>query len=199
VPALDLPSFDVRNFFAAEDLRTTADEESELSTLVWRLQLQVCLSQVFTYLFSFEVIPYGRGGCTGGGGGGMHVHPVHPPWVHPCLYVWNKFWLIDKNLPVYCQLCVGLLKFVTYSVFCLFSRLVIVGIYPSYWFSRASVKFLHNVSGRWSVTSKKLVTRRPNRLRASAVESFNVAPLGHSIFTGMMSICTRTSVVDPDP
>jgi hypothetical protein len=23
------------------------------------------------------------GGCTGGGGG-MHVHPVHPPWVRPC-------------------------------------------------------------------------------------------------------------------
>ncbi len=22
------------------------------------------------------------GGCTGGGG--MHVHPVHPPWVRPC-------------------------------------------------------------------------------------------------------------------
>jgi len=26
------------------------------------------------------------GGCTGGEGG-MHVHPVHPPWVRPCSYV----------------------------------------------------------------------------------------------------------------
>jgi hypothetical protein len=26
------------------------------------------------------------GGCTGGVGG-MHVHPVHPPWVRPCWYV----------------------------------------------------------------------------------------------------------------
>ncbi len=26
---------------------------------------------------------WGGGGCTGGEGG-MHVHPVHPPWVRPC-------------------------------------------------------------------------------------------------------------------
>jgi hypothetical protein len=25
------------------------------------------------------------GGCTGGGGGWMHVHPVHPPWVRHCI------------------------------------------------------------------------------------------------------------------
>ncbi len=24
------------------------------------------------------------GGCTWPGGGGMHVHPVHPPWVRHC-------------------------------------------------------------------------------------------------------------------
>ncbi len=27
-----------------------------------------------------------EGGCTGGGGG-MHVHPVHPPWVRPWVYI----------------------------------------------------------------------------------------------------------------
>jgi hypothetical protein len=26
----------------------------------------------------------GRGGDAQGGGGGMHVHPVHPPWVRHC-------------------------------------------------------------------------------------------------------------------
>jgi hypothetical protein len=26
------------------------------------------------------------GGDAQGGGGGMHVHPVHPPWVRPCRY-----------------------------------------------------------------------------------------------------------------
>jgi hypothetical protein len=29
----------------------------------------------------------GEGGCTGGGGG-MHVHPVHPPWVRPWFGLW---------------------------------------------------------------------------------------------------------------
>jgi hypothetical protein len=27
------------------------------------------------------------GGCTGGGGRGMQVHSVHPPWVSPCLLI----------------------------------------------------------------------------------------------------------------
>jgi hypothetical protein len=30
---------------------------------------------------------HGRGGGCTGGGGGMHVHPVHPPWVRPCIRV----------------------------------------------------------------------------------------------------------------
>jgi hypothetical protein len=29
---------------------------------------------------------HGRGGGCTGGGGGMHVHPVHPPWVRH----WNQ-------------------------------------------------------------------------------------------------------------
>jgi hypothetical protein len=41
-----------------------------------------------------------RRGCTGGEGdaqggeGGMHVHPVHPPWVRPCLEVYIAFRLM---------------------------------------------------------------------------------------------------------
>jgi hypothetical protein len=31
-----------------------------------------------------QLFRLGRGGCTGEGGG-MHVHPVHPPWVRPWL------------------------------------------------------------------------------------------------------------------
>jgi hypothetical protein len=37
------------------------------------------------------------GGCTGGGGG-MHVHPVHPPWVRPWL---NGLKLVCNVIIVY--------------------------------------------------------------------------------------------------
>jgi hypothetical protein len=36
------------------------------------------------FLLPITTFRLGRGGCTGGEGG-MHVHPVHPPWVRPCL------------------------------------------------------------------------------------------------------------------
>jgi hypothetical protein len=36
-----------------------------------------------------------RGGDAQGGGGGMHVHPVHPPWVRPWLFY--SFFLIFSD------------------------------------------------------------------------------------------------------